>query len=96
VTDFPIQHDAAAQRFTTTVDGAQCELNYHLREGRDGTVLSIDHTGVPQAVGGRGIASALVTAAFALARQRQWKVDPACSYAATWAQRHADVADLLA
>lgn len=94
--ELAIQHDDTAHRFNTTVDGASCVLVYSLR-GQDGdTVMVIDHTGVPEAVGGRGIASALVGAAFALARSRGWKVDPACSYSAVWAERHPDVADLLA
>lgn len=94
-TDFTLQHDETAHRFHTVVDGQSCVLTYSLG-GAGGQVMSINHTGVPEAVGGRGIASALVQAAFALARQRGWKVLPACSYAAAWAQRHADVADLLA
>jgi len=91
---FDIQHDELAHRFHTVVDGQHCQLVYSLG-GPGGAVMSIDHTGVSAAVGGRGIAAALVQAAFALARQRGWKVNPACSYAAVWAQRHADVADLL-
>ena len=92
---FEIQYDELAHRFQTVVDGQQCQLVYSLG-GPGGTVMTIDHTGVPAAVGGRGIAAALVEAAFALARQRGWKVDPACSYSAVWAERHPDVADLLA
>jgi len=89
-----IRHDESAHRFQTVVDGQHCVLVYSLG-GPGGTVMTIDHTGVPAAVGGRGIAAALVEAAFSLARQRGWKVDPVCSYSAVWAQRHPDVADLL-
>lgn len=89
-----IEHDENAHRFHTVVDGQACVLVYSLG-GPGGLVMSIDHTGVPEAVGGRGIAGALVEAAFALARHRGWKVNPACSYSAAWAQRHPDVADLL-
>lgn len=95
-TEFTIQHDDGAHRFTTTVDGTSCVLVYSLRGQGSDTVMVIDHTGVPEAVGGRGIASSLVGAAFALARGRGWKVDPACSYSAVWAKRHPDVTDLLA
>lgn len=92
---FAIQHDEHARRLHTVVDGQFCVLIYRLG-GPAGTVMTIDHTGVPAPVEGLGIAAALVEAAFALARQRGWKVDPACSYAAVWAERHPDVADLLA
>ena len=90
--DLPIQHDPAAHRFSTTVDGYDCELTYLLREG----VMAIVHTGVPAPVGGRGIASALVAAAFETAQAHGWKVDPVCSYAAAWARRHPGVSGLLA
>jgi len=87
-----IRHDLAAHRFTVTVDGVACVLDYRL----EGTRMSITHTGVPEQVGGRGIASALVNAAFEAARAEGWKVAPACSYAAAWVLRHPEVATLLA
>ena len=87
-----IRHDPAARRFETLVDGVVCELDYQL----DGATMTITHTGVPAAVGGRGIAGALVERAFETARANGWKVVPACSYAAVWAQRHPDYAELLA
>jgi hypothetical protein len=86
-----IRHDRSAHRFETTVDGSHCELDYVLTAG----VMTITHTGVPDAVGGRGIASALVEAALETAREEGWKVVPACSYAAAWMRRHPDYDDLL-
>lgn len=87
-----IHHLAAAQRFETHVDGFTCELDYSLRDG----VMTITHTGVPSEVGGRGIASELVRAAFEAARSEGWKVVPACSYAQVWIGRHPDYSALLA
>lgn len=89
---YDIRHDSAAHRFETTVDGSRCELDYTLR----GNVMTLTHTGVPAAVGGRGVASELVRTALDLARAEGWKVVPACSYAATWMERHPDYADLRA
>ena len=89
---FVIEHDRAAHRFETQVDGAQCELHYTWASG----VMTITHTGVPAAVGGRGIASALVQAAFVAARNEGWKMALACSYAAAWIRRHPEYRDLLA
>ncbi len=91
MTAVSIQHDAADRRFEACVDGHRCELDYALADG----VMTITHTGVPAAVGGRGIAGELVAAAFAAARAAGWKVRPACSYAAGYAQRHPELADLL-
>lgn len=86
----PIQHEPAAHRFVVVVDGHECELVYRLADG----VMRIVHTGVPSAVGGRGIASELVRAAYDTARAQGWKVVPACSYAAVWVERHPEYADL--
>lgn len=86
-----IRHDEDGERFEALVDGHRCELDYRFADG----VMTITHTGVPEAVGGRGIAGALVARAFATARERGWKVDPACSYAAQWARKHPEVAELV-
>lgn len=87
----PIAHDPQRQRFTLQQDGHQAELDYLLRDGR----LVIAHTGVPAAIGGRGLAAALVTAALQYAREQGMQVEPACSYAAVFLQRHREYADLL-
>jgi hypothetical protein len=87
-----IRHDTAARRFEAVVDGEHCLLDYELADG----VMTITHTRVPEAVGGRGVASALVRAALDEARGQGWRVVPACSYAAVWLRRHPDYQDLLA
>ena len=74
-------------------DGLQAELTYRLTG--DGRVV-MDHTGVPPAWGGRGIAARLVERAVADARAEGRKVVPSCSYVAAQFQRHPDWADLLA
>ncbi len=86
-----VRHERAANRCAATVDGHDCELDYRL----DGTVLTIVHTGVPDAVGGRGIAAQLTRAALAFAREQGLKVYPACSYAAVFFRRHPEYADLV-
>lgn len=90
--DYAITRNAALDRFETTVDGVLCVLEYGLRDG----VMTITHTGVPEAVGGRGIAAALTRFALDTARAEGWRVVPACSYASAWFARHAEYADLLA
>ncbi|MDC8013021.1 GNAT family N-acetyltransferase [Tahibacter soli] len=87
---YPIRHEPDARRFVVVVDGHECELVYRLAGG----VMKIVHTGVPSAVGGRGIAGELVRAAYDAARAQGWKVIPACSYAAVWVERHPEYADL--
>ena len=68
-----INHNSRAHRFETKVDGVPCVLDYTL----EGDVMTITHTIVPSAVGGRGIASNLVRTALDTARVEHWKVDPA-------------------
>ena len=86
-----VHHDPDARRQHTRVEGHEAELRYSLRDGR----MVIDHTGVPDAIGGRGIAGILVKAALDLARARGWRVVPACSYSAAYVQRHPEYADLI-
>lgn len=89
---FNITHNPTAHRFETRVDDHECVLDYSL----NGDVMTLTHTGVPAAVGGKGIASALVEAALTAARSEGWKVVPACSYAAAWMDRHQQFNDLRA
>ncbi len=87
-----IRHDADQQRFHTMVDDHEAEVGYEL----DGGVMAITHTGVPEAIGGRGIAGELNRAAFEHARREGLRVQPLCAYAAAWVKRHPDYADVLA
>lgn len=88
----PVRHDPAGHRFVLEADGHQAVASYRLLGDR----MTIDHTLVPQAIGGRGLAGRLVQAAFDHARAEGWKVVPECSYARTWLERHPGYADLLA
>ena len=87
-----IAHDPARGRFTTEVDGQAGYLEYQ----RAGDVMKITHTIVPPAIGGRGIAGALVRTALAYARAEALKVDPRCSYADTWMRKHPEFDELRA
>lgn len=87
-----ISHDPVAHRFEAQVEGARCVLDYALAGG----VMTITHTEVPPAVGGRGVAGELVRAALEFVRAKGWKVVPACSYAAAWMDRHPAYAELRA
>lgn len=87
-----VQHDRQARRFSISLDGRQGELDYELADG----LMTITHTGVPPELGGRGIGSALAAAAFAAARGAGWRIRPRCSFAAAWAEKHPEYADLLA
>jgi uncharacterized protein len=79
-----ISHDAHAQCFTTEVDGSAAHLDYTLAD----RVMTITHTRVPAAIGGRGIAADLMQAALNAANAAGWSVKPACSYAAAYMAKH--------
>ena len=84
-----ISHDPSAHRFTTEIDGSRAQLDYSLAD----EVMTITHTRVPPAIGGRGVAAELMGAALAAARAAGWTVNPACSYAAAYMAKHAQDAD---
>jgi len=86
-----VTHNAAASRFETTVDGHLCRADYQLVDG----VMRMTHTEVPAALGGRGIAAALVVAALAHAEAQGWQVEPWCSYVRVYMQRHPESQRLL-
>lgn len=79
-----IQHDEIKKRFRMEVDGYTAHVAYEIHDGG----LDIRHTIVPEEIGGRGIASILVKAAYDYARCHQLKPVATCSYAAIWLKRH--------
>ena len=87
-----IEHLAQRGRFQATVEGATCVADYRLQGG----VMLITHTEVAPWLQGRGIAAALVQAALAHAREHGLRVNPLCSYARAYMQRHPDTQSLLA
>ncbi len=82
--EIDVRHNAAASRFEAEIDGKLCTAGYHLVDG----VMRLNHTGVPPALEGRGIAAALVRAAFAHADANGLMVEPWCSYVRTYMKRH--------
>lgn len=85
--------------------GTRGEYRAHL-EGHDetglltyvwrGDRLVADHTIVPPAIGGRGVAAELVLRLVGDAREKGWKIVPQCSYIDAMFRRHPDWADLRA
>jgi predicted GNAT family acetyltransferase len=77
-------HDQDSHQFSAEVDGVRAVLDYTLT----GSVMNITHTGVPTAIGGRGVAAELMRAALATAQERKWSVNPICSYAVAYMKKH--------
>lgn len=87
-----------AGEYRAHVPGAQAigRLTWVRRTGPSGEVRVADHTLVPPAIGGRGVAARLVEALIADAREQGFRIDPECSYVAALFDRHPDWADLRA
>jgi uncharacterized protein len=83
-----VVHNACASRFETTVDGLLCVAAYRHSPG----VVDFHHTGVPQALEGRGIAAALVREALGWAAEEGLAVRPSCSYVRVFIRRHPELA----
>lgn len=83
-----VRHDADRRRFYAQVDGHLAQLVYDLAPG----ALIIRHTGVPEPIGGRGIAGALMAHVVDFARGQGLSIVPACSYASAWLARHPGLA----
>ncbi|WII95153.1 N-acetyltransferase [Moraxella haemolytica] len=86
-----IIHDTDNHRFTTTIDGLTAFISYV----DTGETLIFDHTIVPNALGGRGIGTALVKHALAYAQVQGKKIVPACSFVAHYVQKHPEYQSLL-
>jgi predicted GNAT family acetyltransferase len=85
---------ASGGEFTATLPGetATGQLTYVMR----GPVMVAEHTLVPSAIGGRGVAARLVEALIAHAREQGLKVVPQCSYVDAAFRRHPEWRDVLA
>lgn len=55
----------------------------------------IEHTYVPAALRGQGIAASITHDALLEARRLGWKIVPDCSYTETYIERHPEFKDLL-
>lgn len=79
-----IVHDMSKSLFETTVDGVRAYVSYAITDG----CFDIEHTIVPPEIGGRGIAAALVQAAYDYALSQNLTLRASCEYAAVWLKRH--------
>ncbi|MDL2223272.1 N-acetyltransferase [Bacteroidales bacterium OttesenSCG-928-M11] len=61
----------------------------------DENTFVIDHTGINTAFQGQGVGKKLFLSAIDYAREKNCKIVPACSFAASMFRRHPECADVL-
>ena len=91
MTDTPIINNEEKNRFEAHVDQHLAELTYYY--SRDSIVFT--HTGVPDPISGRGVASRLAQTALDYAREQDLKVVPLCPFVASYITRHPEYQDLV-
>ncbi|MDR6758916.1 putative GNAT family acetyltransferase [Mycoplana sp. BE70] len=79
-------------RYSVTVDGHEAEMTYSRTSAK---LIIIDHTGVPDALRGRGVGQALALHAVEQARAGGWKIMPLCPFFRAQAMRHPEWSDVV-
>jgi len=88
----PVTDHAAVSRFELIEDDKLAYADYVLADG----VLTIPHVEADPALRGTGAAGRLMDGIFTIARERDLKIRPICSYAVAYMLRRPETADLLA
>lgn len=83
-----VRNEGERNRFVLEVDGHVAHLDYR----READRLVLVHTEVPDELGGKGLGGRLVEAAVDEAAAAKLVVVPECPFAASWLDRHPDVA----
>lgn len=81
-------------RYVARIDGidAEAEITFtHRGEG----VISANHTGVPDAMGGHGVAKALLNYMLEDARKTGFRIVPVCPFVRAQYAKHPEWADLF-
>ncbi len=86
-----IRNNTALGRYELEVDGETASLYY----GKAPGVITLRHTEVPPALGGRGVGSTLVREVLNDVRAQSLKVVATCPFVAAWMGKHPEFNDLL-
>ncbi|GMB83497.1 GNAT family N-acetyltransferase [Shinella zoogloeoides] len=79
-------------RYYTVIEGYEGEMTYSRASPQ---LVIIDHTGVPDALRGKGVGQALAAHAVEEARKGGWKIMPLCPFFRAQAMRHKDWHDVV-
>jgi hypothetical protein len=90
--DIRLEETGSGGRYVATVDGHEAEMTYSRTSPK---LIIIDHTGVPDALRGKGVGQALALHAVEEARRGGWKIIPLCPFFKAQAARHEDWRDVI-
>ncbi|MCX8996716.1 GNAT family N-acetyltransferase [Rhizobiaceae bacterium BDR2-2] len=80
-------------RYVAVVDGHEAEMTFSRTSP---TLIILDHTGVPDALRGRGVGQALALRAVEDARSNGWRIIPLCPFFKAQVARHPEWRDVIA
>lgn len=90
--DILTEDNGAKGRYYAIVDGHEAEITYSRTSPK---LVIVDHTGVPDALRGKGVGQALAAHAVEAARAGGWKIMPLCPFFRAQATRHKDWQDVV-
>ncbi|MDL2400674.1 GNAT family N-acetyltransferase [Rhizobium mayense] len=90
--DIRNEDNASGGRYVATVEGHEAEMTFSRASP---TLIIIDHTGVPEALRGKGVGQALALHAVEEARRGGWKIIPLCPFFKAQALRHEEWRDVV-
>ncbi len=93
-TNIQREDDERGGRYVATIEGSAGEGELTYRRSAPGIIIA-NHTGVPPALQGQGIAAQLVERLVADAQAEGFKIIPACSYVAAQKRRHPEWAGVF-
>lgn len=86
-----ITENAALHRFEFHTQGETAVLVYE----KDGHLIRLVHTEVPQSLEGQGVGSKLVSAVLRFAQENNLKVVPLCPFVARYVKRHPEYSTIV-
>lgn len=79
-------------RYVATVEGNEAEISYSRASPR---LIIVDHTGVPDALRGKGVGQALALHTIEEARRGGWKIMPLCPFFRAQVERNPEWRDVI-
>lgn len=89
--ELEVVNNAAARRFEAQAGGYLAVIDYILKE----QLIIYTHTGVPDEIGGQGVAGKMAHTALEHAKANDLKVIPQCPFVAAYIKRHPEYQSLV-